>query len=121
MYLKLEAFMSNVYCHPNPNQSKREEKMKKLVIMMMLLTFVGATIAVAANTGPEVMTFENKKGTITFQHKAHQERLDGDCAKCHEGTPAKFEVDKNFGHKTCKACHKKMSGPTKCNECHAKK
>ena len=91
--------------------------MKKLLILAMLLAFVGANVAVAA----DVMTFENKKGTITFQHKAHQERLDGDCAKCHEGTPAKFEVDKNFGHKTCKACHKEMKkGPTKCNDCHKK-
>lgn len=94
--------------------------MKKLVIMMMLLTFVGANIAVAANTGAEVMTFENKKGTITFPHKAHQEKLGGDCSKCHEGTPGEFGVDKNFGHKTCKACHKKMDGPTKCNGCHKK-
>ena len=94
--------------------------MKKLVIMMMLLTFVGANIAVAANTGAEVMTFENKKGTITFPHKAHQEKLGGDCSKCHEGTPGKFGVDKNFGHKTCKTCHKKMDGPTKCNGCHKK-
>ena len=95
--------------------------MKKLVIMLLLLlTFVGANIAIAANTGAEVMTFENKKGTITFQHKAHQERLGGDCTKCHEGTPGKFEVNKNFGHKTCKACHKETNGPTKCSECHKK-
>ena len=93
--------------------------MKKLVIMLMLLTFVGVTLAFAANNGAEVMTFENSKGTITFNHKAHQDNL-GDCAKCHEGTPGKFEVNKDFGHKTCKACHKKMSGPTKCSACHVK-
>ena len=93
--------------------------MKKLVIMMMLLTFVGVTFAFAANNGAEVITFENSKGTVTFQHKAHQERL-GDCAKCHEGTPAKFEVTKDYGHKTCKACHKKTAGPTKCSACHVK-
>ena len=89
--------------------------MKKLVIMMMVLAFVGANVAIAA----DVVTYENKKGAITFNHKAHQEKL-VDCAKCHEGTPAKIEVDKKFGHKTCKACHKEMNGPTKCNGCHVK-
>jgi cytochrome c553 len=90
--------------------------MKKLVIMMMLLAFVGANVAIAADS----YTYENKKGTVTFDHKAHQDNL-GDCAKCHEGEPAKIDVDKDFGHKTCKACHKEMKkGPTKCNDCHKK-
>ena len=91
--------------------------MKKLVIMMMLLAFVGANIAIAADT----YTYEVKKGTVTFDHTAHKARVSDDCTKCHEGTPAKIEVDKNFGHKTCKACHKEMKkGPTKCNDCHKK-
>ena len=83
--------------------------MKKLVIMMMLLAFVGANVAIAADS----YTYENKKGTVTFDHEAHKARVDNDCAKCHEGTPAKIDVDKNFGHKTCKSYHKKMNGPTK--------
>ena len=94
--------------------------MKKLVFMMVLLAFVGVNWAIAANMGAEVMTFENSKGTITFQHKVHQDRLSGDCSKCHEGTPDKFEVNKDYGHKTCKACHKDMGGPTKCSACHVK-
>ena len=40
----------------------------------------------------DVVTYENKKGTVTFNHKAHQEKLD-DCAKCHEGEPVKIEVN----------------------------
>ena len=67
----------------------------------------------------DVVTYENKKGTVTFNHKAHQEKLD-DCAKCHEGEPVKIEVNKVYGHKSCKSCHKEMNGPTKCNECHVK-
>lgn len=94
--------------------------MKKLVVMLMFLALVSATVAVAAENDSEVMTFENKKGTITFNHKAHQEKLAGDCSKCHEGTPGKFGINKDFGHNTCKACHKEMNGPTKCNECHQK-
>ena len=89
--------------------------MKKLVIMMMVLAFVGANIVIAA----DIVTYENKKGTVTFNHKAHQEKLD-DCAKCHEGEPVKIEVNKVYGHKSCKSCHKEMNGPTNCNECHVK-
>ena len=90
--------------------------MKKLVLIMMLLAFVGVNVAIAA----DVVTFENKKGTVTFNHKAHGEKL-GDCAKCHEGEPAKIAVDKKAAHgATCKDCHKEMGGPTKCNDCHKK-
>ena len=93
----------------------QEETMKKLVIIMMLLAFVGVNVAIAADS----YTYDNKKGTVTFDHKAHQDAL-GDCAKCHEGEPAKIAVDKDFAHKTCKGCHKDMNGPTKCNDCHKK-
>ena len=90
--------------------------MKKLVLIMMILAFVGVNVAIAADT----VTYENKKGTVTFNHKAHGEKL-GDCAKCHEGEPAKIAVDKNAAHgATCKDCHKEMNGPTKCNDCHKK-
>ena len=90
--------------------------MQKLVSIAIVLIFAGITVATAA----DVMTFENKKGNITFKHKEHQDALNGDCSKCHEGTPGKFGVDKAFGHKTCKGCHKEMGGPTKCNGCHKK-
>lgn len=90
--------------------------MKKFVVIAVTLIFAGITVATAA----DVMTFENKKGTITFKHKEHQDRLNGDCSKCHEGTPGKFGITKDFGHNTCKGCHKEMNGPTKCNDCHQK-
>ena len=81
---------------------------------MMMLAFVAANVAIAA----DVVVYENSKGNITFNHKAHQDKL-GDCAKCHEGTPAKIEVSKDLAHKElCKDCHKAMNGPTKCNDCH---
>lgn len=89
--------------------------MKKFVLIMMLLAFIGVNVAIAA----DVVTYENKKGTVTFDHKAHQDKL-ADCAKCHEGEPAKIAVDKDYGHTTCKTCHTEMSGPTKCNDCHTK-
>jgi len=91
--------------------------MKRLIITLLALAFLTtATAAIAA----DVVTYDNSKGAVTFNHKAHGEKL-GDCAKCHEGTPAKIAVDKDGAHKAlCKDCHSKMGGPTKCNDCHKK-
>jgi len=91
--------------------------MKRALVIMMLLTFVAASVAFAADT----VTYTGK-GTVTFNHKAHGEKLG--CDACHEGTPAKIEIkDKDSGHGKCLACHKTMTdkgAPTKCNECHKK-
>ena len=92
--------------------------MFRLIMIFATLIFLGtATTVIAA----DVYTYEASKGTVTFNHKAHQARVNGDCSKCHEGTPAKFEVNKEVAHKTlCKKCHKAMNGPTRCNDCHKK-
>lgn len=88
--------------------------MKRLMIAVMLVAFT-FTLAYAADT----VTYENKKGTVTFNHKAHGEKMD--CTACHEGTPAKIAIDKKAAHgDACKSCHKKDGGPTKCNDCHKK-
>jgi predicted aldo/keto reductase-like oxidoreductase len=88
--------------------------MKKLIIAVMLVAFA-FTLAYAADT----VTYESKKGNVTFNHKAHSDKID--CAVCHEGTPAKIAIDKKAAHgDACKACHKKDGGPTKCNDCHKK-
>lgn len=87
--------------------------MKKFLVVMMLVAFA-ATSAIAA----DVVTYEGK-GVVTFNHKAHGEKLG--CEKCHEGEPAKITVDKAAAHgDTCKNCHKAEGGPTKCNDCHVK-
>ena len=44
---------------PGPNSMEQEETMKKLVIIMMLLAFVGVSVAIAADS----YTYDNKKGT----------------------------------------------------------
>ena len=86
-------------------------------ILTMVILLVFATTAIAG----EVFTYEASKGTVTFQHDAHKERLGGDCSKCHEGTPGKFEVNKKVAHTDlCKKCHKAMNGPTRCYDCHKK-
>jgi len=88
--------------------------MKKLMIAVMLVAFT-FTLAYAADT----VTYESKKGTVTFNHKGHSDAME--CTACHEGTPAKIVVDKTAAHgDTCKGCHKKGTGPTKCNDCHKK-
>lgn len=88
--------------------------MKKLIIAVMLVAF-----AITAAYAADVVTYESKKGNVTFDHKAHSEKLG--CDKCHEGTPAKIAVDKKAAHgATCKDCHKSDGGPTKCNDCHKK-
>jgi flavoprotein len=90
--------------------------MKKL-IAAAALTLFAANLALAA----DVMTLPAKNGNITFNHKAHQEKLK-DCKICHEKAPGKIEgFGKDFAHKTCKGCHEeKKAGPTKCGECHKK-
>ena len=88
--------------------------MKKLIIAVMLVAFA-FTVAYAA----DVVTYDSKKGAVTFDHKMHADKLG--CEACHEGTPAKIEIDQNAAQKDgCKNCHKEQGGPTKCNDCHIK-
>lgn len=90
--------------------------MKRLIVMLMVLVFVGVGVAIAADS----VVYEASQGKVTFNHKAHQEKLK-DCSKCHAGTPAKIAISKDVAHKElCKKCHAEMGGPTKCGECHKK-
>jgi predicted CXXCH cytochrome family protein len=81
-----------------------------------------AGVAVAADA-PATITFETKNGKVAFAHKDHQDRLKGDCTKCHAdnkgGKIAGFNKEK--AHALCQGCHKEAKkGPTKCTECHKK-
>jgi hypothetical protein len=88
--------------------------MKKLIIAVMLVAFA-CTVAYAVDS----VTYDSKKGAVTFDHKGHSDKMG--CDACHEGTPAKIEIDKNSAHgAACKDCHKEKGGPTKCNDCHKK-
>jgi len=88
--------------------------MKRLLITLMLVAFT-LTLAYATDS----VKYENSKGTVTFDHKTHGEKLG--CDACHKGEPAKIEIDKNAAHgAACKDCHKEKGGPTKCNDCHKK-
>jgi hypothetical protein len=86
--------------------------MKKVIVLISLVAFAGTAVAA------DVMEF--KRG-VKFNHKAHQEKLGGDCTKCH-ATKAGGKIEgfgKDFAHKTCKGCHIEMGkGPTQCKDCH---
>lgn len=91
--------------------------MKRLIVMLMVLVFVGVGIAIAADS----VVYEASQGKVTFNHKAHAEKLKNDCSKCHQGKPAKIAISKDVAHKElCVKCHKEMGGPSKCGDCHKK-
>lgn len=88
--------------------------MKKLLVAVMLVAFA-FTLAYAADS----VTYESKKGNVTFNHKGHSDAMA--CTACHPGEPAKIAIDKDAAHgAACKDCHKDKGGPTKCNDCHTK-
>lgn len=90
--------------------------MKKAVIAMLAVcSFAGAAYAA------DVMEFKASMGTVTFNHKKHQESLK-ECKICHEKGPGKIEgFGKEMAHKTCKGCHaEKKQGPVGCKDCHKK-
>ena len=71
--------------------------------------------------GDEIFNFTNKRGTVSFNHSFHQEF--NECEACHPIFKMEFDDTisiKNEAHLTCKGCHKKMDGPTKCTDCHKK-
>jgi predicted CXXCH cytochrome family protein len=92
--------------------------------MKQRLSTIVAVALLAAGSFPafaaDVVKFEAKNGTVTFNHKAHQQRVKGDCSRCHQGTPAKIEIKKDVAHSLCTGCHREMNGPTKCGDCHKK-
>lgn len=91
--------------------------MKKIAIAMIsIIAFAGSVFAA------DVIEFPAKMGKVTFNHKAHQEKLKGACTTCHATDKGgKIEgFGKDIAHKTCKGCHEKSGGPTKCGDCHKK-
>lgn len=92
--------------------------------VVVALTTLGAGFVHASDLDPNfTKTYESKKGVVTFNHTAHSTAYE--CAVCHDAemTPSLIVVDKEYGHKTCKSCHKAVkvdTAPTKCNGCHIK-
>ncbi|MDY0300078.1 MAG: cytochrome c3 family protein [Trichlorobacter sp.] len=91
--------------------------MKKTALTLIaLIAFAGSAFAAAQDT------YEYKGGSfgkVTFSHKTHAKL---GCKKCHEGAPAKIEMNKAVAHdKLCIVCHKaEKKGPVGCKDCHKK-
>lgn len=107
--------------------------MKRIIALGITISFLSLAIAAFANNGPEEIVFENKKGTVTFNHVLHQGNItdclschhngveQANCRSCHDG--AKAPAAKKAFHTLCKDCHKKSESAKvsgKCSECHKK-
>lgn len=69
--------------------------MRATIFSLFFFTLLLSTPALAA----DVYYYEASKGLVTFDHKAHQMRIQGDCTRCHTGTPAKIALTKKYAHK----------------------
>lgn len=91
--------------------------MKLIAALIGLATFTG--VACAADT----MEFRNKKGTVLFDHRKHQELAD--CKDCHNRSGGIDHFGKAWAHRVCIGCHEpepgKLEGPITCDGCHTGK
>jgi Class III cytochrome C family len=114
-------------------------KFAMLMAIVMVAVFSGSVIVAA--DAPEKVTVKDVQKTkpaVTFNHKAHAERIKK-CAECHHKDAAGKEQKcfachkaekkddavalKDAMHKVCKDCHSKdatKKAPTKCDGCHVK-
>jgi len=115
--------------------------MKKFAALMAIVVAVtfSASLVIGAQApagGVTLKEIQKTKPAVTFDHKAHADRVKGNCKACHHKDEAgkeqkcsachgakadgkKVELKEAF-HKTCKDCHKKENAPTKCDGCHKK-
>ena len=115
--------------------------MKKFAALMAIVVAVtfSASLVIGAQAPAGSVTIkeiQKTKPAVTFDHKAHADRVKGNCKACHHKDEAgkeqkcsachgakadgkKVELKEAF-HKTCKDCHKKENGPSKCDGCHKK-
>jgi hypothetical protein len=107
-------------------RSQERIHVTKFIAGLFAAVVLSAGVAVAAEP-PASITLPAKPGAVTFNHKAHGERVKGDCKHCHAAvTGGKIEgfsasVNKDKAHGLCHECHKKEGkGPQKCADCHKK-
>jgi hypothetical protein len=115
------------------------------VLVGFLVCLMMATGAFAAAAGPkDTVVFNVAQGKVTFNHKAHVDKVKIECTKCHhtwkagetsgkvckdchkEKAEGKTLAVKDAFHKDCQGCHSdlkkanKATGPTVCTQCHVK-
>ena len=91
--------------------------MKKVLVVILLVMFAGS---VYGSDTDFTKTYDSR-GVITFNHTTHSSDPES-CVGCHDAYK-EFggEMNKNFGHKVCKTCHKSVeNAPTTCTGCHVK-
>lgn len=99
--------------------------MKKKLLLAALVLVQFTFISVSGVLAADQYTYTGK-GTVTFNHAQHGEKMD--CSNCHTTEePAAIAItNKKEGHDLCLSCHKlkKKEGntvaPTSCKQCHVK-
>jgi Class III cytochrome C family len=108
-----------------------------LAVVMVAVFSAGVIVAADAPEKVTVKDVQKTKSAVTFNHKAHAEKIKN-CAECHHKDAAGKEQKcfachkaekkgdavslKDAMHAKCKGCHQTgKKGPTKCDECHPKK
>jgi len=111
-----------------------------MLMAVVMVAVFSAGVIVAADA-PEKITIkevQKSKPAVTFNHKAHGDRIKN-CAECHHKDAAGKEQKcftchkaekagpaaslKDVMHAKCKDCHAKdasKKAPTKCDGCHKK-
>jgi hypothetical protein len=115
------------------------KKFAMLMAVVMVAVFsVGVTVAAKEPGTVTIKEVQKIKPPVTFEHKAHADRIKN-CAECHHKDAAGKEQkcfnchkaeksgaampQKDAMHTKCKGCHSKdatKKAPTKCDGCHKK-
>ncbi len=113
------------------------KKFAAFLAIVLAVTF-SAGLVIGANAPDKVTIKEiqKSKAPVVFDHKAHatvrakackdchhknEAGKEEKCSNCHKAKAEGKVVElKEAFHKTCRDCHKKGKGPTKCDDCHKK-
>ena len=112
--------------------------MMLMAVVMVAVFSAGVIVAADAPAKVTVKDVQKTKSAVTFDHKAHADRIKK-CAECHHKDAAGKEQKcfachkaekkgeavalKDAMHTKCKGCHSKdatKKAPTKCDGCHTK-
>jgi len=112
--------------------------MMLMAVVMVAVFSAGVIVAADAPAKVTVKDVQKTKSAVTFDHKAHADRIKN-CAECHHKDAAGKEQKcfachkaekkgdavslKDAMHAKCKDCHSKdatKKAPTKCDGCHKK-
>jgi hypothetical protein len=114
------------------------KKFATLFTVLLAAAFAfGVAVAVDVPEKIVIKDVQKEKNAVIFNHKAHHERVKGDCQVCHHqdkrGAERKCSTAECHGlkaegkkpilkeafHTRCKGCHTtNKKGPTKCPDCH---